>query len=281
MTGVKRCACLPAALLFLSALDPAVYGQEQETGAVSVPAQHALGIRFGLNDLQIRDQYPSPFSFGGRTFASGVSFRDESETQRLAIDVGFTNGALDFGREPRDVTQYVGNISFVWASKVGTSGIAGFPLDVWLGGGLSSNVMNTDFNSIGRTPSDIYYDQSWYWSHALDIDLAVACRLPDRRRVSLELTSPLYRLVSRPGNGHHLNSRNTEVSQNFLNAALHGKGSFLWESFALQGEVAATTPLGERFDLRCAYRFMFASADSPFEMAMYANQFLLGLEWQF
>ncbi len=70
------------------------------------------------------------------------------------------------------------------------------------------------------------------------------------------------------------------MSENFLNAALHGTGEFSWDTLVLQGSVTYLEPLGESVNLRATYRFTYTSAEIPFTMAMYANQLLLGLEWE-
>lgn len=277
MPAIEWLLCWSVAALFLRS--GGAYGQEQKEPSPGI--RHTLAVSAGMNDFHIKDEYLSPIIFAGRTFASEASFGGESGCHAYAIDVRFGLGSLSSGTQPRDVTQYIGDVSFWMTWKLGAWRAAGSPLEFWLGGGLSSFVMNTDFNTIGQMPADIHYDQSWYWSHALVVHLSSAYRLSERRRLSVEVTVPLYRIVSRPGNGHHFNSRNQEVSQNFLNAALHGKGELLWEDFALQGKAAYVEPLSEQLDLLCTYRFTYASADSPFAMAMYANQFLLGLGWEF
>ncbi|RPH30295.1 hypothetical protein EHM92_09445, partial [bacterium] len=143
-----RSLCCSAAAFILMGSGTIACGQEQDD-TLSLLTRHALTVSAGLDDFHIKDEYLSPIIFGGNTFASEASFSGESGDQIYAIDLRFSTGSLNSEAQPRNVTQYTGYLSFSLAWKLGTSSVAGSPLDIWLGGGLSSFVANTDFNTFG------------------------------------------------------------------------------------------------------------------------------------
>lgn len=227
------------------------------------------------------DEYLSPIIFGGMMLSSRVSYQLKLAHATHTGDIRFSIGSLDSDLQPREVTQYVLYVSYSFLHALRAWDIAGRPLQFSLGTGLSSFATVTDFNTVDKFGNYTYSDESWYWSHALNLHLRGKYLLAESRSLSLQLTTPVVRLVSRPENGHDSNSKNAEVRDNYLNAAKQGESEFLWDNLVLLCEIEYRQRLSDHFDLRGAYWFGYASSDKPLAMGMYMNDFLVGILWRF
>jgi hypothetical protein len=266
--------------VFLSA--GLVQGQDDQSGKL-LPREsvHSFVVSLGLNDFHLKDEYLSPYIFGGLLFSPRASLQIESEDTRHSIDVWFSIGHPNSDIQPRDVTQRVGYISYSFSHEVHTWEIGGRPLRVYLGTGLSSFATYTDFNTVDKVTGFAFYDDSWYLSHALNLNFLCEYRLAEHRTLCVQLTMPAVRLVSRPNNGHFFDSKNAKVIENFLNALKCSRREFFWNNLAILSEIEYREQLSDRFDLRGSYSFVYASSDRPLSMGMYTNNFLIGIAWLF
>ena len=240
-----------------------------------------FGVSLGINDFHEKDKYLSHLPFRGIIFASGISYQLATESSRHRIDGFFSTGNLNTDLPSRDLTQYVGSFSYSFVHTIASSELAGHPLEFFVGGGVSSFVANTDF--VAPDEWNPYYDQSWYWSHSLNLILRSEYHVGERSSFAVEFSMPMVRFVSRPDNGHWLSSKNGEVSDNFLNAAGQGKIEYVWENLVLLTSLEYRMPLSERVDFRGSYQFGYVSSDRPhpeISMGMYMNRFLVGIDWQ-
>jgi hypothetical protein len=262
-----------------------VFCQDDQAAVTkSAKSQHALGASVGVNDFHIKDEYLSPIIFSGLTLSSRVSYQLQLPKTRHAIAVMFSVGSIDSDIQPRDVTQYVGYVSYSFTREFKRSQIAGRPLKLSLGSGLSTFASTTDFIAKDKTWDYQFADESWYWYHAANLHLRGDYQFSQSQCLSLQITSPLARLVTRPENGHYFNASNANVLDNFWNAASGGEMEFLWDNFALFSEFEYRQSLNNRLDLRATYWFGYASSSRPFKMlstGFYMNQFLVGIYWRF
>jgi hypothetical protein len=257
---------------------------QNSASADSTDCVSLVGVSLGISDFHQKDKYLSPFVFNGMTLASRISWRMEDAMSRHGVDAFFSRGSLDSDVQPRNVTQTLAYLSCYGVHPIGTWDYAGNPLQLLVGAGLSSFVANTDFNAIDRTYNVVATDQSWYWSHSLNAVVACAYRLDGGRDLSVQVTAPVLRLVSRPENGHWLSTSNLDVSKNFLRAATKGKIEYLWDDLVLFGEIEYRHQISSHFGLRGTYWFGYMSSGKPdamLSMGMYANHFLVGLDWVF
>jgi hypothetical protein len=251
----------------------------QEACAVAVAdSRSTLGGSVGFGDFHFKDDYLSPYTFGGGMFASRLSFRRDDEQSRHAVDASFAIGHPESDRQNRDVEQIVASLEYSFLHRIAGWDVGGRPLDLSLGAGLSSYVANTDFNTVDPLHGR-FNDQSWYWSHAVDLSLAGRYRLDEGKDVSVQMAMPVVRLVSRPANGHYLSGENWEVIQNFLHAAGDGRSEFFWDALVLRTQVEYRQQVGERLELRGTFLFTYTSSDTPLPMGMFSNTFLIGLAW--
>jgi hypothetical protein len=239
----------------------------------------AFGVSAGLTSLHVRDDYLSPESYGGSLASAGLSYRRETSAVRQALELSFVTGRVSSAVQPCDVHEYVGSFSYAWLRSL-RSGRGGFPLALLAGAGVSSYAMWTDFDASDPASGYTYFDRSWYWSHALDVHALAEYRFSERRRLSVRLTSPVVRLVSRPQNGHQFNPGNVKVMGNFLRAATGGTAFAIWNDPVLQWRLEYLQPIGPRVDLRIGYLFQNASADAPLPLRMYTNGVTASLVWR-
>ena len=246
-------------------------------------SRFSLGGSFGVSDAHQLDNYLSPFVFDGVHFASKISFLIESGRSRHTIEAFYSQGPLSSDPQPRDVTQHVGYFSYSYvyslaAPKPGEDGVR-----FSLGGGISSFVMQTDFNTTDETHYTTY-DQSWYWAHSVNLVCSGGYEFSARKYISLRVTIPIALLVSRPANERWMNSNNAAVSDNFAKAATQGSMEYAWDSFDLFADLEFRYPLGGDFDILATYRFGYVSSSKPasiLSMGMYMNTYLAGILWSF
>jgi hypothetical protein len=241
-----------------------------------------LGVSVGINDFHQRDEYLSPSTFNGVNFASKLSFQVETEMNRHRVDAFFSTGALNPDIQGREVTEKGGYLSYSFVHSLNRWDLGGHPFRFSLGGGISSFVMNTDFNTTDET-GYTKLDQSWYWSHSLNLVLLGEYHFDRDKNLTLQLTAPLVGLVSRPENGHRLSQNNLDVvDENFLKAATQGKMEYLWSNFVLFTDVEYRQSLSNGFDLLVAYRFGYVSSNKPasmLSMGTYMNSLSVGILW--
>jgi len=242
----------------------------------------SLAVSAGVNNFHQRDKYISPYIFNGVSFASKISFQVKTENNQHRVDGFFTIGALSPDIPQREVTLKGGYLSYSFVHSLSAWKLGGNPVQLLVGGGISSLAMNTDFNTTDET-GYITLDQSWYWSHSLNVALLGKYQLDGEKNLSLQLTAPIVGLVSRPENGHRLSQKNLEVvDKNFFNAFTQGKIDYLWNNFVLFTDFEYRQSLSSKFDLIAAYRFGYVSSNRPastLSTHTYFNNFLAGIEW--
>jgi len=255
-----------------------------QTGNLRNPnhSKYSIGGRIGLNDFHMKDEFLSPDVFKGILFSSAISLNAEFEKTRHAIDIYFSYVNPERNHSQLDIIQYIGSISYSFFHSIDTWRIYGSPFTFSLGAGLSTFVMNTDYNINSSLGLGKNYDQSWYWSHALDIKVRGDYYLSNNQSFTVQLSSPVIKIVSRPANGHWLDSRYNEVSRdNFLNAATLGKREFIWDNAVLDFTINYSQRISNSINLTCGYSFNFTSADKPLTMKSYMNNLLIGFDYTF
>lgn len=243
--------------------------------------KHSLGVSIGINDFHLKDKYLSPSIYRGKLFSSSVSYQLKLERIRHEVEARINNGRINSDELPRDVTQFVGYLSYSFAYAIDSWNLGNHELTVFLATGLSTFAAFTDFNITEKMSHNTLDDLSWYWSHAINLHLRAEYHLAERTSLALQLTMPAARLVSRPVNGHHFADKNDEVSNNFLSAAKQGKPEFLWDNFVLQCKMESRQQLSKHFDIQGTFWFGYASSDRPLPLGMYMNNLLVGLLWVF
>jgi hypothetical protein len=247
----------------------------------ALPCQtNAVALSATLSDFHLRDDYLSPVAFHGALPGATISYYRSTVRSRQAIELHFATGSINSSAQRRDIRQYLGSLSFSYGRRIRSSEGRRVPLALFLGGGISSFASKTDLEATDQTSQYTFYDQSWYWSHALDLQVLAEYRMAHRRQLTARLTSPLLRLVSRPENAHYFNSENAEVIDDFLSAATSGSLTTFWESPVLALQLDYRHPVGSSADLEIGYRFRYTAADRPLELRMYSNTFRAGIVWR-
>ncbi len=247
-------------------------------------AVSSLALSVGVNDFNQRDRYLSPYTFSGTLFASSLSYRVRNGKDLQKIETSVSLGGLSSNVQLRDVYQDAGVVSYSYVHSLARWDVMNSPLDILLGGGISSLVMNTDFNSVDNVYGTTVYDQSWYWHHSLNLVILAEYRPAGRGSFALQFTAPVVGLVSRPKNGHWLNADNYEVIRNFGNAAVQGLLEPFWNAPVAFMTVEYTHSLTEHLNLRGSYSFAYVGSDRPADilsMGMYMNDIVAGAEWVF
>ena len=179
------------------------------------------------------------------------------------------------------MTEKLASLSYSFVHSLTTWEVGGSPLEVFLGGGVSSFAMNTDFNTADET-GYVKLDQSWYWSHSLNLVLCGEYRIAEGKSLALQCAAPVVALVSRPENGHRLSQNNMDVIEDFTKSATQGKIEYLWSSFVLFTDVEYRQSISNKFQLIALYRFGYVSSNKPDSMLgsdAYMNNLTVGIVW--
>ncbi len=245
----------------------------------------SLGLKAGINDFHLRDKYLSPYIYNSVIFVSEISYQLKKKKSGHTVQLLFSTGKITSDNQAGHISPYIGYISYAYTHAVDSWNVFGKPLQFNIGAGLSSYFEYLTLQTESKTSNSIYYDDSWYVSHAVNLHLFGEFKLGERKYFSLLITSPIVRLVTRPGNGHYLNQNNMEIiDENKLKALSGGKLEFLWNSLALITEIKFQTPINDQFNFHTTYMFGYASSNEPaslLSLGMYMNNFLVGVDWLF
>ena len=244
-------------------------------------SKYSLAASLGINDYHQRDKYLSPYIFNGSNFASKLSFLIESENSNHIMDAFFSYGALNSDIQPRYVRQHVASLSYSYAHSIAATEFAGRPLQFSAGGGISSLLLYTDLNTTDET-NYTKYDQSWYWSHSANIALSGGFELDENKKLNIRITTPVIALISRPENERWMSQKNSEVSDNYFEAATQGRVEYFWNNLVLFTDIEYRQSISDNFDILAAYRFGYISSSRPasiLAMGMYMNNLTIGVAW--
>ena len=240
---------------------------------------HSLGISLGVNDFHFRDEYLSPHIFSKSSFSTQLSYQIRAKHYLHNIEVDFSTGHPNSEIQPRNVSENIGSVSYAISRVIDVEHIAGKPLELSLGAGVSSFIVSTDFVAEDKRYSYEWNEQSWYCSNSLGIHASGNYQISDKTGFSIQLALPVFSLVSRPENGHSFNAENAKVIDKFMNVELQGKPEFFWDNAALACELGYKQQLGKHCNLKLNYLFNYATSDRPAHLQMYMNRFLAGFEF--
>jgi len=263
-----RVPCPPCALSLGLALALAAPAAAQTAGRVAT----AFGLAAGVADTHQRDEYLAPATYRGAVFAASALFERRSERTLLRFDLAASAGRINAEALPRDAHHYAIRLSGSLLRALGAPPAPGRGLHLFAGGALSAFGAFTDFRVSDPVSGPTYNDVSWYWLRSLDLMLR-AERGGDARRVSVQLSTPVVRWVSRPPDGKDFDVAYRTWSRGLLG----GRLEYPWSSTVVFGAVEYRQRLGGGVQLRAAYDFAYASADRPLPLGMYFNTLQLGV----
>lgn len=269
-------------LILLFGILSAAFSQEYKLTESEEPV-NLLGMNVGLNDFHIKDQYLSPYIFRGNIISSTIFYQLKSGNNRHAIRLFFSFGGVNSSIQLRDVNVSYGSIQYDFSHVIDSWKVAGHMLNFYIGTGFSTSAEYTKMNAESNERNSYYYDESWYSSHSISFHLYTEYNLENRKSLSILLTSPAIRLVTRPENGHNFSERNSEISENSFNMLTGGELEFIWNDLVLFTEFEYKTPLGKTINVYGKYRFAYIASHRPetLTLGMYMNHFLVGIEWLF
>lgn len=244
-------------------------------------SRRSVGLAAGVCDFHLLDQYLSPYIFSGSMFSSRLSFQLQARRILHRVDLSYSYGHPDSEIQPRDVTENIGYLSYSLSEAIDEAHIAGNPLILSFGAGVSFFISNTNFIGADKKYSYKWEEQSWYCSNSLDLHFNGEYQTSGKNSFFLQLTLPAWSLISRPENGHIYNAENRRVIFHFLNAELQGKPAFFWEQMAIKSEIGFRQLITSNCRLNLNYQFLYASSDRPMDLKMYMNQWMLGFDFLF
>lgn len=258
----------------------AAFCQENQPN-VQQKSVHSLGISLGVDDFHFREEYLSPHIFSKSLFSTQLSYQIRTKLYLHNIEVDFSTGHPNSDIQPRNVTENIGSVSYAISRVIDVEHIAGKPLELSVGAGVSTFIVSTDFVAEDKRYSYEWNEQSWYCSNSLNLHLDGKYQLSSKKSFSIQFTLPLFSLVSRPENGHGFNTENAKVIDHFLNVEVQGKPEFFWDNAALACELGYKQQLGNRCHLKLNYLFNYASSNRPAHLQMYMNRFMAGFDFSF
>jgi hypothetical protein len=272
---------MKVAILFLCLLFcfPA-FCQEEQPSAQQKPV-HSLGISIGINDFHFRDEYLSPHIFSSILFSSAISYQFKAKQTLHRFNATFNTGHPNSTIQPRNVTENIGSLQYTISRVFDVEHIAGQPLELSLGAGVSTFIASTNFNAIDQRYNYVWNEQSWYSSNSLNLQFGGECQISDHNNLSIQITLPMFRLVSRPEIGHSFNAENDKVIQHFLNVESQGKPEWFWQNAIMACELGYRHQIGKFCSLKLNYLFNYVTSDRPLPLQMYMNRVLVGFDFLF
>ena len=242
--------------------------------------EYYLGANLGLNDFHSRDEYLSPNNYSGLIFSADILFHAKVKNILHEAEIYFSTGNPATTAQSTEIKQKIGSISYSFLYNFDQEKIYRSPLDVYLGAGVSSFVMNTDYFLNSDYGLGQYTDQSWYWSHSINLLLAGVYSINEKNSLTMHLSIPLVSLISRPSNGHWMDQKNLNIINNsFFNAAKGGNLEFFTDNFVIQGLIQFSQKVSDKLSFNGTYRFNFVSSNEPLAMRTYMNTFMAGIEF--
>ena len=244
----------------------------------SEQTQYSVGVGLGINDFHIKDEYVSPYPFRGGLFSSFLNFQARSGNNRHEVDIYFSTGRTNPEKQTFKSIEKMGSLSYSFMHQFGKWDVAGSPLGLFFGAGISSFAINSDLTTYSKLGEGSFHDHAWYWSHSFNIYASSNYILSESQTISFTLNLPFFEMVSRPENGHWMSSNNYNVMYNsFFNAVKGSKGEFLWDNFVVHCGITYSQKLNDRIALQGTYGFNYTSSDRPLQMGMYMNNLLIGI----
>ncbi len=253
---------------------------QSDMGTKTFPSKYFIGGEIGINDFHMKDEYLSPLPCNAMMFSSKISFGARLGNAKHYVELYYSHGSPSPDNQDFNITENQGALSYSFLQNIHKLKLMDLPLNLFLGGGISSFVMNSDLMTDSKEGLGYYTDQSWYWSHALNINAEGEYLLSENKTLSVQFQVPFFKIVTRPSNGHWLGTKNQKVLNNFLNAAGGGKGEFFWKNFIILYKIEYMQILNEHLALKGSYRFNYTSSNTPFSMGMYMNNLSIGIDWR-
>jgi hypothetical protein len=253
---------------------------QEEQPAEQKPV-HSLGIGIGANDFHFRDEYLSPHIFSKTMFSSRFSFQYQAKLYLHSIDLSYSYGHPNSAVQPRNVKENIGSVAYAISRVIDVEHIAGKPLKLSLGAGISTFIVSTDFVAEDKRYSYEWNEQSWYCSNSVNLHLKSEYQFSKKTCFFMQFTLPVFLLVSRPETGHTFNTENEKVIDHFLNVEVQGKPELFWKNVAFGWEFVYNQQLGSRCNLKLNYLFNYVTTNRPAYLQMYMNHFMVGIEFLF
>lgn len=241
--------------------------------------KYNLGIALGVNNLHLKDEYLSPAVFRGNMFATTVNLGIQKNKYLHEIACYFSAGNPELENHSPDVSQKIVQLSYSYLYNVCNNNFMGNPYSLTLGAGLSTFVANSYVIMNSSNTNSELKDQAWYWRHAVNILAGGKIQLSESNSMSARLTIPVFKMVSRPENGHWLNEKNKKViDDSFFYAAQGGRGEFIWDSFNISCNISFVRKIDEKIAFRGTYLVGFISSNRPLPLKMLSNNFMAGFD---
>lgn len=241
--------------------------------------KYSIGLGIGVNDFHIKDDYLSPYYFSGLMFSARINFKAIISNSRHEVFGYFSSGSPESDKQTFEIRQKTASLTYSFFHNFSKLDIAGSPCFFLVGAGLSTFVTNSDLVLKSKSYNGVFTDQSWYWSHSVNLLTCGDYHVSEKTNLTVKLNMPFFKVASRPENGHWLDGNNSKVVyDNFFNAAKGGKGEFLWDNLVVLCDVEFIQKINERFSFHGSYGFNFTSSDRPFAMDMFMNNLLIGLD---
>jgi hypothetical protein len=206
----------------------------------------------------------------------------QGEESNHAVEGFFSYGPLNSDIQPRYVRQHVAFLSYSYLRSLGIFMPGRHPLRFSVGAGISSLLTFTDFNTTDETGYTTF-DQSWLWSHSLNVILCGEYELDSQKSLTVQVTTPVAALVSRPENERWMSANNSKVIHDYFKAAAQGKMEYLWDNAVVSASIQYRQSLGGQFDVVGTYAFRYVGSGRPapiLSTRMYMNNLLVGVSWR-
>jgi len=241
--------------------------------------KYSAGLAFGANNFNMKDEYLAPSSCKGWLVSIGFNFSAENKCGLHEAGGWYSFGDPKPEKEDFLISQKAALLSYAYLLNLSVTELWGSDLIFRAGGGVSTFVMNSDLDIASKTYQGTFSDQSWYWAHSINILAQADYKITEEKNIRIELSLPVYQVVSRPENGHWLNKKNSEVMyDSFLNAAKGGTGEFITNTPDIFINLSYKSKMNDGLSFVGKYGLIISASNRPFDMGMYMNCLSAGFE---
>ncbi|MHC1774924.1 MAG: hypothetical protein AB9834_05865 [Lentimicrobium sp.] len=258
------------ALLLLILVLPAYARCQQEE-------RNYIGVSFGGSFFHLKDEVASPMIFRKPGIAPQLQYFRRGEKSIHYAEASYYHQNLETDQDNFTVRNHSGRIRYAYMHSMLNAGAFNDQLKVYLGGSFHSFFNRSDYDYL-RGNSTARAITTWYWSHSLDLSAQLDYLISNRQFITGQLFIPVVSNVSRPT---YSPSGDYNYTTNQRNIKTFGETVFSPQNFSVNASLRYQRPIGTKVSLQLNYEFCFTRYNEPREIAMYMNNFRIGLFYCF
>jgi hypothetical protein len=241
--------------------------------------ERSLAASFGFSNFHILDEVASPLIFSHTGITPSLYYNARRAKSLQFAEASFYYNNLKTTQDNFTVENYCGHFRYAYLFTPFHLKLSENDLNISFGGSFSSFFNRSDYDFW-----NYYYSTtnraitSWYWSHSVDLGFNAEYYLTGGASFSLHCYVPLISNVSRPT---YSSSGDYNYTTNTRTIGTTGETMILSKNITFNSLIAFNKPLTEKLSLLLGYEFYLAQYSEPDDIALYMNNFRIGMSYIF